>query len=125
MARLLRRQLIGTDDLIVVVGHLPHIFEIPVHTAKIASLEEIKNSFVAFRASEFWLCRFMERLRFMERDERGKPIDYALLYPYYRQLLQMPDLKPWALFALFVLVFPRGAQRNFGERLLSDGIHPF
>jgi hypothetical protein len=42
----LRRQLIGTDDdLVVVVGPLRHIFEISVHAAEIASnfsLEEIK-----------------------------------------------------------------------------------
>jgi hypothetical protein len=38
--------------------------------------------------------------------KRGTPFDYSLTYLYYRALLQMPGLKPWALFALFVLVFP-------------------
>jgi hypothetical protein len=105
----LRRQLIGTDDLIVVVGHLLHIFEIPVHTAEIALLEEIKNSFVAFRASEFCADLWKEMKKYYAGlRQRGKPIDYTLIYPYYRQLMQMPDLKPWALFALFVLVFPTG-----------------
>ena len=113
----LRRQLIGTDDLVVVVGHLLHIFEIPVHTAEIASLEEIKNSFVAFRASEF--CADLWKEITKENAglrQRGKPIDYTLIYAFYRQLMQVPDLKPWALFALFVLVFPTGnaiSERGF------------
>jgi hypothetical protein len=47
-----------------------------------------------------------------------KAFDYGLIYPYYRSLMQMPmpELKPWALFALFVLVFPTGnaiSERGF------------
>jgi hypothetical protein len=41
---------------------------------------------------------------------------HTVLYSYYRQLIQMPDLKPWALFALCVLVFPIGnaiSERGF------------
>ena len=84
----LRRQLIGTDDLVVVVGHLLHIFEIPVHTAEIASLEEIKNSFVAFRASEFCADLWKEMTKdYAGLRQRGKPIDYTLIYPYYKQLM--------------------------------------
>jgi hypothetical protein len=56
---------------------------------------------------------------------REEPIDYEVVYPYYRQLLPMPDLKPFALFALFVLAGIPNRERNFGERFLSDGSHPF
>ena len=49
----LRRELIGTESLASVVDQLLHIFEIPLYTSGQACLriEEIKNSFVAFKAS--------------------------------------------------------------------------
>ena len=44
-------------------------------------------------------------------------IDNTLIYAYYRMLLQqMPNLMPWAMFALFILVFPTGnaiSERGF------------
>ncbi len=49
----LRRELIGTETLAVVVEQLLHIFEIPLHTSGLAclALEDIKNSFVVFKVS--------------------------------------------------------------------------
>ena len=47
---------------------------------------------------------------------QGKSFDHSLIYSYYRALMHIPDLKPWALFALFVLVFPTGnaiSERGF------------
>ena len=119
----LRRELIGTDSLAVVVEKLLHIFEIPLHTSGMACLstEEIKNSFVVFNVSA--LCGDLWREmtqphNVQEQRRRGQqPLDYSLVYPYYRKLmLLLPDIKPWAMFALFVLVFPTGnaiAERGF------------
>jgi hypothetical protein len=50
------------------------------------------------------------------RTQQKKPFDYSVIYPYYKELLQMPDIKPWAFFALFILVFPTGnaiSERGF------------
>jgi hypothetical protein len=60
-----------------------------------------------------------------ERNKNGqRSVDYSLVYPYYRKLTQvMPDIKPWAMFALFVLVFPTGnaiSERGFSA---MAGIH--
>ncbi len=81
--------------------------------AGFASLEQIQNCFTIFRASE--LCSDLGREMTNEHREgvlRGeKSIDNTIIYAYYRQLLlQMPNLKPWAMFALFLLVFPKGIQ---------------
>ena len=85
------------------------------------STEEIKNSFVVFNVSA--LCGDLWREmtqphNVQEQRRRGKqPLDYSLVYPYYRKLmLLLPDIKPWAMFALFVLVFPTGnaiSERGF------------
>ena len=106
-----QRQNIGNNDLAVVVERLLHIFEIPLYTSGLASLslEEIRNSFVIHRVSR--LCADLWKEMTQKTDSA-----HIVLYSYYRQLLQMPDLKPWALFALFVLVFPTGnaiSERGF------------
>ncbi len=118
----LRRELIGTETLGVVVDQLLHIFEIPLHTSGLSclGLEDIKNSFVVFIrlvcAADVWRKMAQDYTR--EQNKNGqRPIDYSLVYPYYRKLMQvMPDVKPWAMFALFVLVFPTGnaiSERGF------------
>lgn len=118
----LRRELIGTETLGVVVEQLLHIFEIPLHTSGLACLgvEDIKNSFVVFKVSglcaDVWKEMTQDYIR--EQNKNGqRPVDYSVVYPYYRKLMQvMPDIKPWAMFALFVLVFPTGnaiSERGF------------
>jgi hypothetical protein len=103
----LQREKVGNDDLTVVVANLLHILEIPLHGSGLALPEEILNSFTMFRTSnvcaELWKKTVKEYAR---KDD--KAFDYGLIYPYYRSLIQMPELKPLALFALFVLIFPTG-----------------
>ncbi len=106
----LRRNQIGNDDLTVVVANLVKMFEVPLHAAGCSSPEAIKNSFILYRASD--VCSDLWK------EVRGdKSFDHCHIYTYYRQILQqMPDMKPWALFALFVLVFPTGnaiSERGF------------
>ena len=113
----LRRQLIGTDDISIVAGKLLHVFEVPLHGSGLASPEDIKNSFTLYRMSDACADLWKETVKdSADAGHRGKPFDYSLIYPYYRALMQMPGLKPWALFALFVLVFPTGnaiSERGF------------
>ena len=126
----LRRELIGTETLAVVVEQLLHIFEIPLHTSGLAclALEDIKNSFVVFKVSGLCADVWRDMTQDYTREQninRQRPVDYSLVYPYYRKLMQvMPDIKPWALFALFLLVFPTGnaiSERGFSA--MADGRH--
>ncbi len=55
----LPRQKIGADDLAVAVGKLLHTFEVSLHVAGFASLQQIQNCFSIFRASE--ICRDLWR----------------------------------------------------------------
>jgi hypothetical protein len=55
--------------------------------------------------------------------KKKKPFDYTVIYTYYRELLQMPDTKPWAFFTLFILVFPTGnaiSERGFSAMGASN-----
>jgi hypothetical protein len=116
----LRRKLIGTESLASVVDQLLHIFEIPLYTSGLR-IEEIKNSFVAFKASgvcgDFWRQKIQQTNGGDQRRRGQQTFDYSVVYPYYRELMQLlPDIKPWAMFALFVLVFPTGnaiSERGF------------
>ncbi len=79
----LRRELIGTETLGVVVEQLLDIFEIPLHTPGLAclGLEDIKNSFVVFKVSG--LCanvwREMTQGYTREQNKNGqRPVDYSL-----------------------------------------------
>ena len=105
----LRRHQVGTDDLAVIVGKLLHTFEVPLHVSGFSSKEEINNCFTIFRASE--------ECSDLWRDMNHGDEDSNLIYAYYKQLLQqIPHLKPWAMFALFLLVFPTGnsiSERGF------------
>ncbi len=120
----------------MVVTDLAYIFEIPLLMSScIGTLEDIKNSFTAFRASEV-AATLWKDLTKKYTDERPigantnttarkkkKPFDYTVIYTYYRELLQMPDTKPWAFFALFTLVFPTGnaiSERGFSAMGASN-----
>jgi hypothetical protein len=125
---LTRRAQIKNVDLAVAVDTLVHMFEVPLHlSSPIGSLQDIKNSFTAFRASEL-AAELWNNLTKEFRDERPiatttngrkkkkKSFAHSVIYTYYRELLQMPDVKPWAFFALSILVFPTGnaiSERGF------------
>jgi hypothetical protein len=125
---LTRRAQIKNVDLAVAVDTLVHMFEVPLHlSSPIGSLQDIKNSFTAFRASEL-AAELWNNLTKEFRDERPiatttngrkkkkKSFAHTVIYTYYRELLQMPDVKPWAFFALSILVFPTGnaiSERGF------------
>ncbi len=105
--------------------HLIHLFEIPLYTSGHAALrpEEIKNSFVVYRVSSLCADLWKDMTKdFARKNKTRQPFNYALVYPYYRQLLALlPELKSWALFALFIgIPYPYG-ERNCGERLFSIG----
>jgi hypothetical protein len=129
-----RRNQIDGVDLALVVADLANIFEIPLFMSScIGTLEDIKNSFTAFRASEV-AATLWKDLTKKYTDEhpiranttarkKKKPFDYTVIYTYYRELLQMPDTKPWAFFALFILVFPTGnaiSERGFSAMGASN-----
>ncbi len=51
-----------------------------------------------------------------KKKKKKKSFAYSVIYTYYRELLQMPPLKPWTFFALSVLVFSTGnaiSERGF------------
>ncbi len=76
--------------------------------------EEIRNSFTVFRTSD--VCADLWKETPKGYAGREKPFEHGLIYPYYRGLMHMPELKPYALFALFLLVFPTGnaiSERGF------------
>jgi hypothetical protein len=105
---------IGSLELTDAVKELLHIFEIPLHIARKGYTEDIKNSFTAFRACE-------ESASLWQRDvskqpKKGKPFDHTIIYTYYKELLDVQILQPWAFFSLFLLVFPTGnamSERGF------------
>jgi hypothetical protein len=75
-----------------------------------------------FRASEFCADLWNEMTKHNAgAHNREEQIDYTVVYPYYRQLLQMPDLKAFTLlaFALFVLVFQTGTGNAISVRDFS------
>jgi hypothetical protein len=60
---LTRRAQINSVDLAVAVDKLSYMFEVPLHLSlAIGSLQDIKNSFTAFRASERVSCSDVEEL---------------------------------------------------------------
>ena len=109
------RNFLGRTDVASAVSELLSIFEIPLHLSLAGkySTEEIKNSCTAFRTSE--VCEDLWKLH-TARNARGHNMDYAVVYTYYKALLSMPEISPWAFVCLFLLIFPTGnavAERGF------------
>ena len=113
---LTRRAQIKNVDLAVAVDTLVHMFEVPLHLSlPIGSLQDIKNSFTAFRASELAAALWKNFTKdFTDerpiaitngKKKKKKHFAYSVIYTYYRELLQIPALKPWAFFALSILFF--------------------
>ena len=103
------------ESLASAASDLLSIFEIPIHLSLSAkySVEEIKNSFTAFRSSD--VCADIWKTTVARYG--GVSFDHTVVYTYYRSLMGMPDLEPWAFACLFLLIFPRGtlaiAERGF------------
>ena len=123
---LTRRTQINSVDLAMAVDKLAYMFEAHLHLSLvIGSLQDIKNAFTAFRvsqcAAELWKTLTKEYtderpIAARKGKNKKKPFAYSVIYTYYKELLQMPSLKPWAFFALFLLVFPTGnaiSERGF------------
>ena len=109
-----RRHLIGSVTLASAASDLLSIFEIPIHLSlsRKFSVEEITNSFTAFRSSEACADIWKTTVARYGRDS----FDHTVVYPYYRSLMGMPDVEPWAFTCLFLLIFPTGnaiAERGF------------
>jgi hypothetical protein len=106
----LRRNKIGSDDLPVAVDKLVKMFEVPLHASGCVSPAAVSNAFILFRASDVYSDVWKE-------FQAAKVFDHSDIYAYYRKILQsIPDIRPWAMFALFVLVFPTGnaiSERGF------------
>ncbi len=117
---LTRRAQIKNVDLAVAVDMLAYMFEVPLHLSlPIGSLQDIKNSFTAFRASELAAALWKNFTKDFtderpiaittsnekKKKKKKKLFAYSVIYTYYRELLQMPALKPWAFFALSILFF--------------------
>ncbi len=109
-----RRHVIGNADLASAAFDLLSIFEIPVYQSLSGkySVEEIKNLFTAFRSSEacadIWKTTVARYARLT--------FDHTVVYTYYRSLMGMLDIDPWAFTCLFLLIFPTGnaiAERGF------------
>jgi hypothetical protein len=103
------RNLIGSVSLASAASDLLSIFEIPIHLSLSAkySVEEIKNSFTAFRSSD--VCA--EIWKTTVARYRGVSFDHTVVYTNYRSLLGMPDLEPWAFACLFLLIFISHGER--------------
>ena len=96
---------IGRLVLADAVAQLTHLFEIPLYVAQRWSIEDIKNSFTAFKASEvsadLWTA-------YVSKQSKTKPFDHGIIYSYYKELTDVHTLEAWAFFCLFLLVFPTG-----------------
>ena len=105
-----KRYKIGSDDLPVAVDKLVKMFEVPLHASGCVSPAAVSNAFILFRASDVYSDVWKE-------FQAAKVFDHSDIYAYYRKILQsIPDIRPWAMFALFVLVFPTGnaiSERGF------------
>jgi len=107
------RHLIGEKSLDDCVLELLHIFELPLHFVDKIQAEEVLNSFITFRGSEFAKQLYST----MYKRHRGKAAhDPSMIYKFYYACLEKPALMPWAFFSLYMLVFPTGnaiSERGF------------
>ena len=104
---------IGRLELADAVAQLTHLFEIPLYVAQRWSIEDIKNSFTAFKASEVSADLWKT---YVSKQSNTKPFDHGIIYSYYKELTDVHTLEAWAFFCLFLLVFPTGnaiSERGF------------
>jgi hypothetical protein len=113
------RQRIGTHDLSTVASTLLAIFEVPLHVSLAStqySFLDIKNAFTAYKSSK--VCAELWELHVARPS-----FDNASVYSYYKILLEMPDIAPWAFACLLLIIFPTGnavAERGFAQ---MGGVH--
>jgi hypothetical protein len=92
------------------VKTLLHIFELPLHGYLVS--ETVINSFASFLTSVVARDKF----KAMNVKTKGKFPPPTMIYSYYSQLLSHKELRNWAFFALFLLLFPTGnaiSERGF------------
>ena len=92
------------------VKKLLHIFELPLHGLLVP--ESVVNSFTNFLTST--IARATYRAVYIFKD--GKAPAPITIYEFYAQLLHHRELRDWALFALFLELFPTGnaiSERGF------------
>ncbi len=105
---------IGRLELADTVAQLTNLFEIPLCVAQRWSIEDIKNSFTAFIASEVSVDLWKTYVS--KQESKKKPFDHGIIYSYYKELTDVHTLEAWAFFCLFLLVFPTGnaiSERGF------------
>ena len=72
---------IGRLELADAVAQLTHLFEIPLYVAQRWSIEDIKNSFTAFKASEVSADLWKN---YVGKQSKTKPFDHGIIYSYYK-----------------------------------------
>jgi hypothetical protein len=103
---------IAGEDVTHAVAKLLLIFELPLIAAGRYSPEEIINSFTAFRAME----TSVELWAAYSKQASKKTFDHSVIYTYYKELIDTPELAAWSFFSLFLLVLPTGnavSERGF------------
>jgi hypothetical protein len=92
------------------VKKLLHIFELPLHDFLPAA--RVANSFSTYLSST--IARDTYAALYARTGGKGpRPV---VIYKFYAQLLSHREMRDWALFALFVLIFPTGnaiSERGF------------
>ena len=92
------------------VKKLLHIFELPLHG--ILDPASVLNSFANFLSSTI----AQDTYKALYRYEGGKSPQPIVIYEFYAQLLNHKEMRDWALFALFLALFPTGnaiSERGF------------
>ena len=92
------------------VTKLLHIFELPLYG--ILAAEVVLNSFTMYLSSTVAKSTYRAIYK-LQDGKRPAPI---IIYDFYSQLLHHREMRDWALFALFLLLFPTGnaiSERGF------------
>ena len=110
------RASIGEKTLDEAAKELMHIFELPLRAGLLKKYEpgEIINSFLALQGSTFALAAFQS----LYKTAKGQPPAPTVIFKFYAACLERDELRPWAFFALFLLIFPTGnaiSERGFSH----------
>ena len=106
----LRYTKVGGVLKIEAVKKLLHIFELPLH--EVLNPASVQNSFTNYLSSTIAHDTFQALYVYEEEN----PPDPIVMYKFYAQLLHHKEMRDWALFALFLALFPTGnaiSERGF------------
>jgi len=93
-----------------VVKKLLHIFELPLYDFSLQP-QKVANSFASYLSSTIARSTYQAIYAFQKKSPSP-----TVIYQFYGQLLHHRELRDWALFALFLLIFPTGnaiSERGF------------